>query len=80
MNELEQEQNSAPEWGNSGEACEEYSDHNNWCHIHNARWGFGEPKCDAVRFDYQTEERLRAQRYLDGHKEWWDIYWFSGRY
>jgi hypothetical protein len=30
--------------------------------------------------DYQTEERLRAQRYLDGHKEWWDIYWTSGRY
>jgi hypothetical protein len=52
MNELEQERNSEPEWGNSGEA---YS-------------------------DYQTEERLRAQRYLDGHKEWWDIYWFSGRY
>jgi hypothetical protein len=30
--------------------------------------------------DYQTEERLRAQRYLDGHKEWWDTYWASGRY
>jgi hypothetical protein len=50
MNKLEQERNSEPEWGNSGEA------------------------------DYQTEERQRTQRYLDGHKEWWDTYWHSGRY